>query len=406
MSGAVLYASPVRRRRRPGLRSGLAALCLWGSAALACGPAPSEPEESAARLRQALSGAQVERDYSGALALITVTRERVELCTATLLAPNLVATARHCVAATSADSVRCAEDPAQFAEPHAPERLWVSRERALRDSLASYGLLPITGGGDELVPVAEVFVPETQQVCGGDLALLLLAEPLTAEDAEPIAPRLDAPVEHGELYTAVGFGATPDPEQQGTRRSREGLQVTCTPDDCAGVAAVEETEFRGGDGVCSGDSGGPAIDTAGRVTGIASRSVDCTGSVYSALSRWRGFIREVAALAARAGDYPEPEWLVEALPEPEPELAEPEQAAPVVPEATEQPLADDGRATSDIERTPMAVPAASSEAGASSGCSLQGAPAAASWQALTLLLGLAAGYRARRSRISRRSAQC
>lgn len=364
-----------------------------------------------AQLGQALSGAEVERDLNGALALITVTRERVELCTATLLAPNLVATARHCVAPTSADSVRCAVDPARFAEPHAPERLWVHRERALRDSLASYGLLPVTGGGDELVPVAEVFVPETTRVCGGDLALLLLAEPLSADDAEPIAPRLDEPVAHGEPYTAVGFGATPDPDQQGTRRSREGLLVTCTPEDCAGVAAVEDTEFRGGDGVCSGDSGGPAIDADGRVTGIASRSVDCTGSVYSALSRWRDFIREVGALAAREGDYPEPDWLQEAPPRPELDAEEPEQVAPSETGAAELPPGEDAAEDGATDGgsplgAPLASTAASSGTTSGSGCSLRAAPRASSWQPLALLLGLAVGLGARRARVSQRPRQC
>lgn len=367
--------------------------------------------EAMAQLGQALSGAEVERDYSGALALITVTRERVELCTATLLAPNLLATARHCVAPTSEDSVRCAVDPARFAEPHAPERLWVHRERALRDTLASYGLLPVTGGGDELVAVAQVFVPETTRVCGGDLALLLLAEPLAEAEAEPLAPRLDAPVEHGESYTAVGFGATPDPEEQGTRRSRGGLQVSCTPEDCAGVTTVEDTEFRGGDGVCSGDSGGPAIDAEGRVTGIASRSVDCTGSVYSALSRWRDFIREVAALAAREGDYPEPDWLVEAPPEPEPEgTGEPEPTeetddVPAPSGAAEPPSGEQAATGAPVaDLGPPGAPPSNATAGGS-GCSLGGARRAA-WQPLALLLGLALGLSVRRSRVSRRPARC
>jgi hypothetical protein len=122
------------------------ALGLCGAAALGCSSSALDTQGAPpAQLRQALSGAQLERDYTGTLALITVTREQVELCTATLLAPNLVATARHCVAATSADSVRCDRDPAAFAEPYETDSLWVNRGRALRDSLASYGLPPVTG---------------------------------------------------------------------------------------------------------------------------------------------------------------------------------------------------------------------------------------------------------------------
>lgn len=383
-----------------------ALLSLWGMAALACGPSVVDAGASPAQLRQALSGGQIERDYSGTLALVTVTRELVELCTVTLLAPNLVATARHCVAPTSADSVRCDQDPASFAAPYATDSLWVNRGRALRDSLVSYGLLPATGGGDELVAVEEVFVPETEDVCGGDLALLLLAEDLPEDEAEPIAPRLDDPVEQGESYTAIGFGATPDPDLQGVRRSRSGLQVTCTPESCEGVAAVEETEFRGGDGVCFGDSGGPAIDTEGLVTGIASRSVDCTGSVYSALARWRDFVRDVAEQAARAGDYPEPAWLVEAPPQPKPSAQEPEEEAPEAaatapsgaastpPRAT--PLVNESDDESDDDGDSDRDSPVASSAGGGSGCSLPRASSARSWQAFLPLLGLAFGCRARR----------
>ncbi len=388
--------------------------CRWGACALAvslgasCGPAERQTEGPVARLRQPLSGGQIEPGYSGALALITVTRERVELCTATLLTPNLVATARHCVAATSADTVRCAEDPAAFAAPHDTDSLWVHREEELRGSLASYGLLPVTGGGDELLPVAEVFVPDTPQVCGGDLALLLLGEQLPSSEAEPIAPRLDAPVIDGEPYTAIGFGATPAASEQGARRSREGLLVSCTPESCTGVAGVESNEFRGGDGVCSGDSGGPAIDAEGRVIGIASRSVDCTESVYSALPLWRDFIREVTGVAVRAGDYPEPEWLEPAPPmqpepempdasgadsPPEPSLPEPEQAAASDSVTREASASDSAPQTTSSRPT--------SASGADAGCSLPARPAlhppAAHLWPFALLLGAALGLRARRA---------
>jgi len=71
--------------------------------------------------------------------------------------------------------------------------------------------------------------------------------------------------------------------------------------------------------------------------GIASRSVNCTGSVYSAVSGWRDFIRDVAGRAARAGSYPAPEWLVPAPPpEPEPAVSD-QSAAAAPPEETAAP---------------------------------------------------------------------
>jgi hypothetical protein len=366
----------------------LTGLCLCGTGVLAC--RPSAPDSTGAdweQLGAALSGAKIEPGVSGALALITVTRQEVDLCTATLLAPNLVATARHCVAPTSADSVSCADDPGAFAAPYSVNSLWVNHASTLSGSLQSFGRLPMTGGSDEFVPVAAVFVPDTDDVCGGDLALLLLSEELPATEAAPLAPSLDDPVKRNDPYTAVGFGDTPDASGQGTRRSRTGLEVSCAPEDCDAPGNIEPTEFQGGDGVCSGDSGGPALDARGRVVGIASRSVNCTGSVYSAVSGWREFIRDVAGRAARAGSYPAPEWLVpEPPPEPEPPVSEPPAAAtPPEQTATDPaPSAPEGATAPDLPDVGKHPIAASDASGG--GCSVA-RPRSERRLSLALLLG-------------------
>jgi hypothetical protein len=384
-------------------RSLLGALSLWGTGVLAC--TPSLPDSAGARwaqLGQALSGAQIERGYSGTLALITVTRAEVGLCTATLLAPNLVATARHCVAPTSADSVTCSEDRGAFSAPYPLDSLWVNHARTLSGPLVSFGLLPETGGSDEFVSVAEVFVPDTDDVCGGDLALLRLSRGLDASEATPLTPRLDLAVERGDPYTAIGFGDTPAASGQGARRSRSGLAVSCTPEDCDTLGAIEATEFEGGDGVCSGDSGGPALDVEDRVVGIASRSQDCTDSAYSALFGWRDFIRKVGTRAAKAGNYPAPAWLVAAPPAPPSlEPPTPEAAAALeesaTPESSFPPPEGESAAedANDLERRPLAA----SNAAGGSGCSLAGWSRAGEPQpALVLLFGACLGALAWRRR--------
>jgi hypothetical protein len=326
-----------------------------------------------------------------------VTDEQVELCTVTLLTPNLAATARHCVAPTSANSVLCSEDPGSFSAPYPARSLWVNHSGALSGSLGSYGLLAIVGGSDEFVAVADVSVPDTSRVCGGDLALLILDRELDADEALPFAPRLDAPVERGEAYTAVGFGDTPSASEQGTRRSRSGLQVQCAGDGCDPGAGVEATEFLGGDGVCSGDSGGPALDAAGRVLGIASRSEDCTRSVYSSVSSFRGFIREVAARAGRAGSYADPEWLV--APPPEPSNAEPSSMPAPDAGAAAEPAAaeaENGDPATEQDEGDVALRPVPSDVGGS-GCSIRGGgPPRPLASLLGLGLGVLALQRARR----------
>jgi hypothetical protein len=70
-------------------------------------------------------------------------------------------------------------------------------------------------------------------------------------------------------------------------------------------------------GICEGDSGGPALDAAGKVVGVVSRgSGSCETPVYTAVSQWRAWILEIAAQAVVAGGYPAPFWVTTGLSDP------------------------------------------------------------------------------------------
>src|SRR5690606_24453621 len=127
----------------------------------------------------------------------------------------------------------------------------------------------------------------------------------------PIPPRLDDSVRRAEGYIAVGFGEVAQGEGLGTRRIREGFSVACGTGECPSAQSfTTATEVLGGEAVCRGDSGGPALDLRGRVFGIASRSgADCGSTVYTAVEPWADWVREVATRAWQLADYPEPEWL-------------------------------------------------------------------------------------------------
>jgi hypothetical protein len=85
-------------------------------------------------------------------------------------------------------------------------------------------------------------------------------------------------------------------------------RVDCDGTDC-GSDMVEDGEFVAKSPVCSGDSGGPALDAAGRVAGITSRGDEkCTFGIYTSVAAWRDFILENAQKAATEGRYVPPAW--------------------------------------------------------------------------------------------------
>lgn len=277
-------------------------LCFAALGLAACGGTDAEADlEGAtdlAQSHQAIVGGATDREHTAVLAIASITDEEQGLCTGTLIAPNLVLTARHCVVPTESQLVDC--EDSTFAPPFAPTSLWVSPATSVR--------------GSDLFPVREISVPlDDGALCGADIALLILNGQFS-ERIAPHAPRLDSPAQRGELFTAVGFGSALEEGSAGTRRGIEGLEVVCGPEDCRAPELLTTTEFVGEQAVCDGDSGGPALDDDEQIVGVASRTgQDCGFAVYSAISPWRDWIVEVATRAESFGDYAAPAWLVSAL---------------------------------------------------------------------------------------------
>lgn len=216
-------------------------------------------------------------------------------CSGALIAPNLVLTARHCIASTPR-SVRC--DQAVFGPAAPPERVYVTSN----DSM--------WGGDTDWNPVAQVLpIPGDSSVCGRDVALLRIRT-LMDRVAAPLTPRLDEEPTPGESYSAIGFGASgKDADDAGRRRRRDHLEIVCVGESCGAKARVEGPEWRGDHGICNGDSGGPAIDAAGRVIGVTSRGpLGCDDPIYGGLTEFKDWLQEEAIKAAHAGDYRAAPW--------------------------------------------------------------------------------------------------
>ncbi|AUX20725.1 uncharacterized protein SOCEGT47_011980 [Sorangium cellulosum] len=274
-----------------------AALALAGCVAGAEGSdGGAEPEGSAA---MPIQGGYADGRHDAVVGLRIFADEGRRTCSGTLIAPNLVMTAQHCVAETPR-RVACATS--RFGELVAPDRVYATPsvlmcERCDTPWFSVREVLRPPGGGG--------------RVCGRDIALLVLRSPVPAERAIPFEPRLDAPPEEGERYAAVGFGLSGALRRDsGVRRYLGPLSIACVGAACGDAERIAPGEWRGETGACKGDSGGPALDAGSRVIGVGSRGrIDCERPIYTGLLPHRAWIVAVGGRAAAIGRYAPPAWV-------------------------------------------------------------------------------------------------
>ena len=283
---------PNRKRWRSGALALGAALLLTASGISACSTAAGEQVGGQS---QAIAGGIADSSHQDVFLLARESQNSGALCTATLIAPNLLLTARHCVSqGTGSEHVTCGDSTLGL--PYPPSAFFATND-------------PQPQNDSPFFTAVDVRVPgQGVDTCGYDVALIILAKNVPADVSTPAIPRIDREVMPGEIYTAVGYGEDASGNRNSTRMERQGLSVACEPGSCG--EGVESTEFRGDTGICSGDSGGPALDADGKVVGVVSRGgPDCDTPVYGTVTAWQDFIIATATDAAKLGGYDPPFWV-------------------------------------------------------------------------------------------------
>jgi MYXO-CTERM domain-containing protein len=290
----------------PNMKRSLLAAAALSLPLIACSASTDGRNEKVLTNSQQIQGGQLDTDDVNVLGLYMQNGWSGGMCTGTLIAPNLVLTARHCISGLTPDlqgQVQCSVS--KFTSPYAGASVFASTDSQLSQSS------PYTQGAEIRVPA------ESDSACGYDVALVILANNM---DIAPRVPRIDLEPQEGEPYTAIGYGAQSDTAQwtAGTRMKLEGLKVQCSPGNCPSIYGVQSTEFLGDTGICSGDSGGPAIDANGKVIGVVSRGLQgCTEPTYGAITPWRDWIMQVAVEAAAKGGYQPPFWALSGKSDPD-----------------------------------------------------------------------------------------
>ena len=205
------------------------------------------------------------------------------LCTGALVAPNVVLTARHCVART-VEQIECPAKSPQVGEQRSPQSLHILV-------------------GDDAQVAREVargraiVTPKGWSLCDADIAFIVLDRDVTGIDPLPVRRH---GVAVGDHVRAVGYGRAGDGQPAGTKLLRDHVKVMDTSDN----------EFVVGEATCQGDSGGPAIDeTTGEIVGVVSRGGPaCDGpnvhNIYTRSDVYLPLLAEALREAQSGGDDP------------------------------------------------------------------------------------------------------
>lgn len=234
------------------------ALLVLSVLAAACSAVPDAPVEHRGIARQAMVNGKV--SPSSQDSVVFMMNGQDGSCSGTLIAPNLVLTARHCVA-TPPEKDECGT----YGATASPSAIAIK-----------VGASSSWDKGSVVAKGKKIFEPTTDNSCGFDAALVLLDRDIP--NAKTAKVRF-TPLEPNEPTTAVGYGIDQNDNDLPQRMQRSTTVLGVGPakisykmkDGKTFQYEAPDGDVVTGESTCSGDSGGPLFDTDGAVVAMTSR---------------------------------------------------------------------------------------------------------------------------------------